>query len=165
METIVSSVKTALALQFLNYQYGYITELNETMSQWSKSTVYEPQKFPCVWLMQPFTIDRKHKEDGIYGRVSLRVFIIQQSTKQAKAKKRMTDVFKPVIYPIYRELLNQLDLSVVFATANFIPHDFTDNYYWGEAQESVLNDVIDCSEISQLQLSIYDNPNCTPFKN
>lgn len=174
--TVVAAVRQALLLgpdpdrfSVLNYQYGYITELNETLTQWSKTPQTAHDKYPLVWLEEPFTITRG-RNPAIYGSInSVRVFIIQSSTKDLKAARRMTDKFKPVIYPIYRELLTQLDLSLPFsmtAAAKAVErfeHDFTNRYWWGDAQQAHLNDVVDCSIVTFRNLTVNNNLNCTPL--
>jgi hypothetical protein len=163
-KAIVLAVKTALNLNFLNYQYGYVREFNETMESWGKSSVDHVKKFPCVYLLQPFTYERGIV--GFYGRFNnIRLFIItSEANKTKKAEERMTTNFKPVIYPIYRELLNQIDLSIAFSTQGVqrIKHNVTDRYYWGDSQQQFLNDAVDCMEINGMQLDMYDNQNCTP---
>lgn len=156
---VVGAVKTSLNLDVLNYQYGYVEELNETLQQWSKNPDYAVLKFPLVWVMQPFTIVRGKRM--VYGSVEgLRIFIINGSNPNLKAAQRMTDKFKPVIYPIYREFMAKLNKHKAFVHCLERKHRFTDRYYWGEAQQSVLNDVVDCSEISNLELEIQNNQNC-----
>lgn len=159
--TIVTAVKTALTLTNLNYQYGYIRELNETLLQWSKNPIDSPKKYPLIWLEQPFTIQR-----GIpayFGSVNIRLFIMMGSSKDLKAEQRMDLVYKAVIYPIYRELLNQMSMSPVFLIDSFenIQHTFEDRYFWPNQQE-VLKDIIDCSVITISNLQIANNLNCLP---
>lgn len=163
METVVAAVKTALAISVLNYQYGYVEELNETLKQWESDPAKYQIKFPLVWLAEPFNTDRKIP--GIYGTADVDLFIINNTTKDWKAKQRMDNNYKPVLYPIYRELLNQLVLSVVFEhiTVESISHSVKKGYYWGENQKSVLNDAVDCLKIN-MSLRICNNENCTPNK-
>jgi hypothetical protein len=159
LQEVVSKVKTELKLPVLNYQYGYVEVLNETLEQWSKSKDHAALKFPLVWVMQPFVIARG--ERGFYGSVEgLKIFIINNSEKTLKAPDRMAKNFKPIIYPIYRELMNQINRHNAFESSYSRKHKFTDRYYWGEQQQSVLNDVVDCSEIAVLELKIKDNQNC-----
>jgi hypothetical protein len=156
---VLFKVKQALNLTVLNYQYGDVEELNQTLIQYNQTPDFAAKKFPLVWLMQPFTILRGEK--GFYGSVDgLKIFIINSSVQAWKAPERMANNFKPVIYPIYRELMKQLDRHKAFESSYHRKHKFTDRYYWGEAQQSVLNDVVDCSEISNIELKIKDNPNC-----
>lgn len=158
---ILYQVKEALALPVLNYQYGYVTELNETLNQWNVDPDYAPLKFPLVWLAQPFVINRTN--NGYYGTVEdLKIFILHGTTPDLKAYQRMDANFKTVIYPIYRELINQLENHpAIVRQLGVRSHRFIDRYYWGEAQQSVLNDVVDCSEIRNLQLQIHNNQNCS----
>lgn len=162
LETIVAAVKTALGLSVLDYQYGFIEELNETLKQMDANPTGSVSKFPLVYLAEPFTTD--HGEVGIYGSVDADIFIINTTTKDWKAKERMTNNYKPILYPIRRELLNQIALSPVFENANVenIKHKTTKGYYWGEAQKSVLNDAVDCLKLSGVKLRIHDKQNCTP---
>lgn len=159
---IIWSVQEALGFGSLNYQYGYLKELNQTMKQWEDSPQHANLKFPLIWLEQPFTIVRGNSA-AYYGQIKpFRVFIIESSTQEKKAHERMKDVFKPKIYPIYRELLNQIDLSAVFMTngIQLIKHEFTDRYFWGEEDLSQLNDIIDCSIVQFFDLKINNNFNC-----
>lgn len=166
MEIVVSAVKAVLNLPVLNYQYGYVIELNETLMQYNNDPNNRDKKFPLVWLAEPFDIPRG--EAGFYGRTDeLNIFIINGSDKNWKAKQRMENNFKSIIYPIYRELLNQLILSDAFQESDIekIKHKTTNRYYWGEQQQSVLNDVVDCMKISQLKLTLKNKQNCTILKN
>lgn len=159
MESIVAAVKASLSLPVLNYQYGYVSELRETLAQMN---VVSSTKYPLVWLVQPFTISRVN--GGYYGDVTLRMFIIQETVKTYKATERMANTFKPVIYPVYRELIDQiLFRSDLFdgTMDSHIPHSVTDRYYWGEEQSKALNDVFDCMEISNLKLKISNKQNCS----
>lgn len=165
METVVAAVKTELKLSALNYQYGYIEELNETLQQYEKDPSKFDKKFPLVWLAEPYTINRG--EPGVYATTDpLEIFIINSTEKTWKAKERMTNNYKPILLPIYRELLKQLFLSLAFTcqSPEHIPHRITKGYYWGEAQKAVINDAVDCLKLSGLKLRIDDKQNCTPNK-
>lgn len=160
-QTLVAAVKAKLSLPVLNYQYGYIAELQATLKDYSLTAQYRVLKYPLVWLVQPFTIDRVN--GNYFGDTSLRIFIIQESATALKAPDRMTDVFKPVLYPIYGELMQQIGIaSQIFdgMLNKVIPHRVIDRYYWGEEQQDKIDDVFDCMEISNLKLKIKNNPNC-----
>lgn len=162
---ILFDVKTKLNLSVLNYQYGYVDELKETLAQMAKTPAFAVKKYPLVWLVQPFTIARG--ELGWFGTLENgRLFIIAPSEKTLKAQGRMSTVFKPVIYPIYTEILNQVVISSEFdqLDVDSLSHKITDRYYWGEEQQKVISDVFDCLEISQLKLKIHNNPNYKFFK-
>lgn len=149
----------------LNYQYGYIEELNETLQQYEADPAKFDKKFPLFWLAEPY--DTQRGVPGIFGTVNPRCYIINTTDKTWKATTRMENNYKPVLFPVYREWLRQLVISPVFShqSVETISHRITKGYYWGEAQRSVLNDAVDCLMISSLTIRINNNINCTPFKN
>lgn len=164
--TVTASTKTALPLTVLNYQYGYIKELNETLQEWDKDPANRAVRFPLTWIEQPMNIICG--ESGAYwGRIELlRVFFMLNTVPNKKAPQRMTDSFKAVLYPLKREWLNQLDLSIAFHTDGIqkLKHIEQDVYYWGD-QANVLTNPVDCHIITIRDLLIANNPNCTPTTN
>ncbi len=162
--SLVASVKTALGISVLNYQYGYLSELRETLTQ-MEAPGFDDKKYPLVWLVQPFTI--KRNDGDFYGDAKVRMFIIAASQKTLKADARMTQTFKPVIYPIYRTIIDEiLKNTTVFNTEmnRVLSHTVTDRYYWGEEQAQLIGDVFDCMEINNLELQIKNNNNCSILK-
>jgi len=165
MATIVEAVKTALELSELNYQYGFVNELNETLKQYETDPTKFYKKFPLVWVEEPY--DTVRGNAAWYGTVNPNIYIINSTDKTWKASERMENNYKPVLLPIYMELLEQIVISPVFSeqAAELIEHKVTNGYYWGEDQKSVLNDAVDCIKIGSLKLRINKKTNCTPFKN
>ena len=161
---IVTATKVALGLPNINYMYGYLSEVRENLAQATTAGGnFATTKFPLVWLVQPFTIERG--ENGMFGDTRVNVLIITGSDINWKAKQRMDNNYKPIIYPIYEELLNQINIaSDVFEGVTIREHSFTDRYYWGGG-DKVIDDIFDCSEISGLTLRIQDKQNCTITKN
>lgn len=153
MEAVVTAVKTALALPVLNYQYGYVTELNETLNEWSKNPTDRALKFPLVWLAQPFPI--KHDSVEYFGRATVDLFIFNRTDQKLKAEKRMTNNFKPVIYPVYNELIEQLSMHPTFMMQDdsAIKHETTDRYFW-DGINSVMTDIVDWMYIKGIEIII-----------
>lgn len=160
IETLVASVKTVLGIPVLNYQYGYIEELRQTLIQ-MEAPGFDLLKYPLVWFVEPFTETRESGD--YYSDTSIELFIIHATDKTLKASERMAQVFKPVIFPIYRELVNQFTSAhhVFDIPVNtHLPHKKTNRYYWGEEQQKKIADVFDCMHISNLKLKIKNNRNC-----
>ena len=157
---VVSEVKAALNLPNLNYLYGYLSEVKETLAQDSKAGgAFAQSKYPLVWLVQPFTIDRNLP--GYYGQTKLQFFIINGSQMNWKADQRMANNYVPIIYPIYEEMFTQLRrASNVFEGLEIDTHSVTDRYYWGEEQRQAIDDTFDCREVNNLSLKIQDKKNC-----
>lgn len=157
---IVATVSAELETPVYSH-FGYVNELNETLIQYNESPALFDKKFPLVWLAQPFTITHG-KNVGLFGEIDeLRLFIIKDTDKNWKATERMENNYKPVIYPIYRELVRQLVRSKKFA---WYPapdtYKITDRYYWGESQGNVLIDNVDIMELRISNVKIHNNKNC-----
>lgn len=166
MATIVAAVKTVLGLSVLNYEYDYIEKLNERLKAMEADPAQYDKKMPLVWLAEPFTINRG--VPGYFGKTKLDIFIFNSTDPTISASKRMEDNYKPVLLPIYRELLKQIGLSVVFSTgsAEAIPHSLTKGYYWDDGKgKSVLNDTVDCLKMGSVDLMINDKEECVPISN
>lgn len=157
---ILYNVQQALNLPVLNYQYGYWRELKETLKQ-MESPGFDGLKYPLVWLTQPFTIDAG-KILQFYGSVDeLRIFIIGSSSKTYKAAERMTNVYKPLLYPIFNELKKQIALSKAFiGYENQMKFKVTDRYYWGDDKPVIDDDVVDIMEAKFFNIKIQNNLNC-----
>lgn len=152
---ILYEVKQALGLPVLNYQYGYVDELKNTLANYDKSPTFAGLKFPLVYLVQPFSITGGDIE--CYGKVNLELFIINKTVQDKKAVKRMTDNFKPVINPIKYELIEQISRSLAFMEQDdsAIKYKETDMYYWGDEQQTkMINEVFDCKFLNGLNLII-----------
>lgn len=162
-EAIASAIAAKLVSN-INYQYGYIRELDQTINQMQAADESKSlAAYPILWLMQPFVIQRGIA--GAFGRVSdLRLFIINKTDPNWKAKDRMTNNYKPILYPIYRELINQLANTpeISYKPVETRDHSFSDIYYWGSSQESVLTNPVDVIEVSNLEIDINNNINCIP---
>jgi len=65
--------------------------------------------------------------------------------------------FYPVLYPIYSELLNQIDLDIRTLTQgkDLIPHTKIDWPYWDAGKETnPFNDRLDVVEIKNMKLKL-----------
>lgn len=163
MATVVAAVKTALSLTVLNYQYGDRDELNETLKQYEADPGNFDKKFPLVWLQEPYTTEVGFQ--NIWGIAQVNILIIKDTDRTWKATDRMTNNYKPHLFPIYRSLLDELVLSTVFEAVSKpdLTHKLTKGYYWDKQQE-IFNDAVDCLILGSLKLRIHNNQNCTPFK-
>lgn len=156
LKYVVENVQTALSLPNLNYSYGYYTELNEKLQNMTKAGGDEAsKKYPLIWLVEPYTIDRS-KNFGS-GESKCHIFIITGATSDSSPEYRFTNTIKPILYPIYYELLNQLNEASAYGIA-FEPergHSITERPYWGATQQEILDDIVDCIEITDLEIKLH----------
>jgi hypothetical protein len=152
-------------IQQLSYYKCSFDELIETLNQLDQSGEERYKKYPLVGLMRDFR-EQRGREAGIYCEVNLRIIIAHQTVNTYKEQDREQKVFRPVLYPIYYELMRQLAYhKMVFQFGpDEIRHDKTDRAYWGTRQQqgtdkNMLNDYVDAIEIENLTLKI-NFPNC-----
>ncbi len=139
--------------------YGYIEEVNSTLMQMNKSPDHFDKKYPLIWLKQPFTISSGL--NTIYGKAEdLEMFIIASSDANYKAKDRMEKIYKPILYPILKELFTEMAKHKAFLGYQ-VDQKFkiTDRYFWGESQKSVLNDVCDTIHVRFTDVKINNKKN------
>ena len=168
---LVSRVSASLAfcnpkIKQVYYIYGNPLEVADVLANDKENKQYD--KYPLVILFTDITNTRGAV--GYDSTVPVRIAIVNNTEHNYRAPKRMDVNFKPVLYPIYRELLNQIDSLVigkqykVFDTGygvQDIQHEQTDRLYWGAAADdnkNPFNDRLDAIEL-KMNLKIYER-NC-----
>jgi hypothetical protein len=153
----------------INYQYGHFRELIVTLGQWDAdaSGALRVAKYPMIYVVQDF-VEHRGKLAGVYADINLQVIVCHQTDGDYKITDRYTNVFKPVLYPIYYSFMKQLALSnMTFPSSpDLIGHDKYDRSFWGTSKvvgsggtdRSVLNDFVDAIDIQNLQLKIDYQP-------
>lgn len=144
----------------VNYLHGHPVEIIETLTQRDKSDVFMFKKYPLVALFQDFP-EAHNSALGIDNEPTLHIIIAYSSKPEYKSDERYTFKFKPVLYPIYLELMKQLTLHKSFLNygVQTIPHIKIDRLYWGKEglygnTGNVFNDFLDCIEIRDLKLRV-----------
>lgn len=158
-QAIVNSTSTALDLA-VKYGYGPVGEIEETLVSMSKDPVVAAGKFPIVMLITDID-ESKGLKFGVESKVSIHLLIATQTEKNLTAKERMEQNFKPTLYPIYAEFINQIARSKFFqeSSPEVIQHTKTDRLAWGKYGitgngKTVFTDLLDCIEIKNLVLNV-----------
>lgn len=167
--TIASKVNTAVIAQLqvfnssfvaVNYQYGHPLEIIKTLGEWVGSQTYEPQRYPLIALFQDFQ-EVKDGLPGIDSTVTIHLIIANQTQPNYKAAERYANNFKPILYPVYKELLKQINYSKAFMTKgeDNLSHTKIDRLYWGNQglygnSANIFNDYLDVIEITNLKLKV-----------
>jgi hypothetical protein len=164
LQTIKDNETAALGkpskIEQINFQHGHKIELIETLYQMDKSPTERFNKYPLVWLVQDLT-EEIGKETGVYAEVSLSIIIAHHTEHSHKIGTRMEKVFKPVLYPIYYQLLEYLSRSarVIEGNDEMIRHRKIDRSYWGRNavggnDKLKLEDYVDAIELENISLKI-----------
>lgn len=145
-------------IQGINFQAGTEGEINEVLTIKSQQALLDGQQWPLFALLMSFAED-KGKTVGIDGVEDLNIIIARRGNSTDRTPARYTNNFKPVLYPIYLEFLNQLYLSPVFSvsTPDNIPHTKIDfPYYNADKDVNVFNSYVDAIQI-KIKLKILLN--------
>ena len=147
-------------IQVIHFEHGHPKEIIETLVQMDQSPEDRYKKYPLVMLFQDFGEDFSDKPGSYLVNATLQIVIAFHTDKDLKAAERYSNTFKPVLYPIYDELKNQINAHklIVSQSAKQIKHRKFDRLYWGReglygTSAGILNDYIDAIEVQNLQLT------------
>jgi hypothetical protein len=159
MEAVVAKVNTALTAAGFGttpvyYMYGHPKEIANRLQELSNSPTEGHKKFPLIILFTDITIDRSLI--GFYGSTSLRMLIANFTLPEYTSVQRTDINFKPILHPIKKELLNQIDRHARFTYEDELTYKETDMYYYGSRinDSNVFNDRIDAIELRDIKLNI-----------
>lgn len=159
MAAVVAKVNTALtAASFgttpVYYMYGHPMEINNRLVELSASPTEGHKKFPLIILFTDITIDRSLI--GFYGSTNLRMLIANFTLPDYISEQRTEINFKPILHPIKKELINQIDRHNRFTYEDELTYKETDMYYYGSQinNKNVFSDRIDAIELRDIKLNI-----------
>lgn len=176
---IVDKVRTELLpslqsydanIETINYQFGHPLEIVETLSQYDKDPAKRKKKFPLIMLVQDFPEVYNGGEELPFPEVTLRIIIAYHTKAEYKAAVRYEKTFKPVLYPILKEFMRQIEQTNYFYISDIDDTTFTktDRLYWGKEAlygntANIAGSYLDAIEISNFKLRI-NQPYCKfPF--
>ena len=110
LPTIIANETAALGsslIQQIRFSKSSFDELIETLGQADKSGVERFNKFPLTHLVQDMVINRG-ADTGIFGTATVNIIFVHQTQQNFKTEERDEKVFKPVLWPIYYQFLEQL---------------------------------------------------------
>ena len=144
----------------VHYDYGHYTDIRERLGQKAKTA--KTARFPLVILFEDYRVVKRTL--GLEGIADAKIIIVHRSSKDYTRQQREDLVFKPILVPIYHELLHQLKISGDFMQYGPFQHNQIDRPHWGDPglygnDGYLLNEVLDGIEISDLRLQTY-LPNC-----
>jgi len=143
-------------IQAVNFVPGTPIEMTDVLDTMAKQPSLEMKTFPLFGLFIPI-IENKGTEIGIDGVEGIKICIAMTSNPTIRTPERMTKNFKPILYPIYYEFLNQLSLDkrLLKTDNNGFKHRKIDwPYYDPESNKNAFNNFVDAIEIKDLELKI-----------
>jgi len=160
----------------INYIYGHLQEIREILIAMAldpnryptgdPTQVVSPVRFPLIALILDIS-EQKGRQRDVSSEIRCNIIIAQKTLPKYRAADRMTNVFKPTLYPIYEEFLNAVSASGYFKErhADLLEHTKIDRMYWGREglqgnEANKAEDHIDAIEIQDLTLRVINLQNC-----
>ncbi len=156
---VVTATATKLGLP-VYYFFGHLREITLRLQELTNSTTQKGKMFPAVILFTDIPV-RVGQPMGFYGQANLNLIIANWTEQKYTSTERLEKVFKPILYPIKKEFLNQFYKHINFTFPGELQYTEIDRYYYGSTIENknVFNDYVDCIEIQNLQVTI-NNKTC-----
>jgi hypothetical protein len=162
----IDAVTYPLIGKHINYMYGHPLEIINRLQQLTNSVDQKQRasKYPLVALFQDFE-EGIGKQIGVAAEVSLHMIIANITEPQLITEQRYEKNFRPVLYPIYQELLRQIaspsQKTFFVEDEELIAHTKIDRVNWGKqglygGAANTFNDFLDCIEIKDLQIKFFN---------
>ncbi len=157
MSAFDQSFDQSFGSQLPMYQYGHRMEIVRKLNEMEKDKVLKFQKFPLICLR----LDTSEDVVGDVTKFNLNLAIVHKSKKEYDSAQRYSEVFKPVLYPMYKLFLQELKDSGLFfwpGDQGRPPHTKIDRLYWGTPDpegnvKNLFSDTVDAIEIVNLKIN------------
>lgn len=143
----------------VHYMHGHPIEIAQTLTEKSETNEFKFKKYPLIALLQDFPetkgdVDTESEFDA-------HIIICMGTDPNYKASKRYDINFRPILYPIYADLLNEISKHKKFVSfgQQTIKHTKIDRLFWGVAAEygntkSIFCDNLDVIEVKNLKIKV-----------
>jgi hypothetical protein len=146
------------------YDYGHIQGILSKLTAKDSNDVLKFQKYPLICLI----LDQKEirgKDIRYDLAFAPRILIVTDTQQDYTEQDRTENSFKPVLWPIYDLLVQEIKDYEHFGFANrkLYDHDKYDRYYWGQSeifgnQGVIFNDYLDGIEIISRDINVLKSP-------
>jgi hypothetical protein len=148
----------------VHYLVGHYTEIQRRLIDKDGSRTEKYKKYPLIALFQDF-VERRNPESGFYAECTLQLIIAYYTESEDYTEDRYEKVFKPILYPIYKELMGQIEKNKnIVENKDNASHEKIDRPHWGAPgkygnEGYIFTDALDAIELRNLKLS-FDIKKC-----
>lgn len=151
------------------YMYGHRVEINNRLTEMDQDKVFKYQKYPLIALRMDIP---EVQTNGVWH-FDLNVAIMTMTEKDLNAQERMTQVFKPILYPLYQNFIQKMQSCGLFFWPNqleneYPPHTKIDRPFWGVTGagnegnvKNIFSDPLDAIELVNLKINSRQRFNCS----
>lgn len=149
------------------FAYGHPLDVANKLALMEQDSTYKSQKFPMVLLILDTELRKGESIQYEYSH-SPQILILANTEPAYISEERTTNVFKPILYPIYRNLITAMTKCPYIAyNPNGIDHTHTDRYFWGKEgirmrgnDSLIFNEYLDGIELNFNNIEVYKYNNC-----
>lgn len=132
------------------YYYGHPLEIVNVLAEKDKTNEWKLKKYPAIFLFHNFDEKRTKFE----SEAELQIVIVTDTRPEWKASDRYTNVFTPILLPIYERFMIELGRTTGLRFEG--EHTMKIYPFWGSEQDAnVGNDFADAIEIKGLKVTTY----------
>lgn len=141
------------------FQFGYWQNIHDQLLDYGNTATLRSQRFPLIILHADFT---ETTVNAWTIRINPTFYIVTQSEQNYSIEKRIEEIYKPILYPIYKDFITAIRHSEKFyINGQDIPHTRKDLYYLSSAgaEQNKISWIVDAIEIKFSQLNMV-KPKC-----
>lgn len=137
----------------IHFHYGSSIQILEKLVKLNEG-ITTKNRFPLIALFMPF--DENMGPSFQYQLLIPKIVIATLTNSTDEVPKRMEQTFKPILVPIYVELLNQIQASGKFLINDpgFIPHKRKLNPGSPPPNGTTFNEFVDAIELYNIDLKV-----------
>jgi hypothetical protein len=147
------------------FMYGHPIDITRQLQLKDLNEDQKYEKYPLICLL--LDLQEKHKQKVNYEySVSPTVLILAETDINYTSEQRTISTFKPILYPIYLELINAITDSSHLIIDGDPVFTKTDKYFWGKEgikmrgyDGLIFNDHLDGIQLDFEDLKVYKQ-NC-----
>jgi len=135
--------RTKAQIPDLNIKFEYGTYLELTMMRQKKDN-NQIEKYPLIWLVWDKDNNQQSWIEPCMYKISPRFFICSLTNQDYTTSQRCDNVFKPVLYPIFDALMEEMNYYANIILENNFTYTVTDHPY---LVEDVQFDILSAIEV------------------
>lgn len=149
------------------FMHGNTKEIMAHLQSLSDGPKTKDKKYPLIALFRDIREEVEQQRFGLASTFKAHVGIFTLTNPEMRAADRELRTFKPVLIPIFEELVNQISKSILFGSPriNDMAIKKWDCYFYGSALnpdrasgapagKNIFNDWVDAIEIESITLNL-----------
>ncbi len=139
------------------FMHGTLKEITSVLQAYTNSPTHKDKKYPLVILIRDVKEKVNDQRVGLGSSFKCRLLIVTITNKDYRSDDREIKNFKPILIPIFEELVRQIRKSRLFGMPTLKAMEIVkwDCYFYGSNvnDKNIFNDYIDAIDIESISLN------------